>query len=92
MTTLSEFVHWTRQHIKGDEKGEAQVFLDRFFRAFDWEGAKEAGAEYEERIRKATVRTAYGMKKTDDVLEFLLALNRACAAREANDGAITPPG
>ncbi len=55
MTTIPEFVHWTRQHIKGDEKGEAQIFLDRFFRAFAWEGTKEAGAEYEERIRKKEV-------------------------------------
>lgn len=52
MTSIPEFVHWTRHHIKGDEKGEAQIFLDRFFRAFAWEGTKEAGAEYEERIRK----------------------------------------
>lgn len=52
MTSIPEFVQWTRQHIKGDEKGEAQIFLDRFFRAFAWEGTKEAGAEYEERIRK----------------------------------------
>jgi hypothetical protein len=75
MTTLHDFVAWTHQHIKGDEKGEAQVFLDRFFRPFGWEGGKEAG-----------------MKPAEDVLEFLLTLNRECAAREARGEVITPPG
>ncbi|HLX60899.1 MAG TPA: hypothetical protein VKX17_06415 [Planctomycetota bacterium] len=31
---LHEFVDWTRQHITGDEKGQAQIFLDRLFQAF----------------------------------------------------------
>src|SRR5215210_8134319 len=30
--------------LKGDEKGEAQVFCDRLFQAFGHEGYKEAGA------------------------------------------------
>ena len=49
---LAAFSLWVRDHIKGDEKGEAQVFLDRFFRAFGHDGAREAGAIYEERIKK----------------------------------------
>jgi 16S rRNA C1402 N4-methylase RsmH len=28
---LANFVSWVGANIKGDEKGEAQVFLDRFF-------------------------------------------------------------
>ena len=48
---LSEFVAWWRGNIKGDEKGEAQIFLDRFMRAFGHAGALEAG-EYETRVRK----------------------------------------
>ncbi len=40
-------------NIKGDEKGEAQVFLDRFFQAFGHAGLKEAGATLEDRIKKA---------------------------------------
>ena len=51
-TNLSKFVAWTAQHIRGDEKGEAQIFLDRLFRAFGHEGVKEAGASLEFRIKK----------------------------------------
>lgn len=51
---LHTFITYCQQHIKGDEKGEAQVFLDRFFRAFGHEGALEAGASYEERVKKGS--------------------------------------
>jgi hypothetical protein len=51
---LQKFVQFRQQHLKGDEKGEAQVFLDRFFRAFGHEGAIEAGATYEERVKKGS--------------------------------------
>ncbi|WP_254568772.1 DNA methyltransferase [Oscillatoria sp. HE19RPO] len=51
---LQTFITYCQQHIKGDEKGEAQVFLDRFFRAFGHEGALEAGASYEERVKKGS--------------------------------------
>jgi len=37
--------------LKGDEKGEAQVFCDRLFRAFGHDGYKEAGAELEFRVK-----------------------------------------
>lgn len=47
---LSDFVSYCQKHIKGDEKGEAQIFLDRFFTALGWpEGLKGAGAECEYR-------------------------------------------
>ncbi|MBB5235860.1 class I SAM-dependent DNA methyltransferase [Deinococcus budaensis] len=38
--------------LKGDEKGESQVFLDRLFQAFGHAGYKEAGAELEYRVAK----------------------------------------
>jgi SAM-dependent methyltransferase len=38
------------------------------------------------------VRAAYGMPKDADILQFLLDLNRACAAKEAAGEPITPPG
>lgn len=56
---LQAFIEWAQQHIKGDEKGEAQVFLDRLFQAFGWAGLKEAGAECEERIKKTNGGTAF---------------------------------
>ena len=49
---LADFVSWVGTNIKGDEKGEAQIFLDRFFQAFGHSGLKEAGATLEQRIKK----------------------------------------
>ena len=53
-TKLSEFAAWCAKHIAGDEKGEAQLFLDHLFRAFGHAGLKEAGATLEFRVAKAT--------------------------------------
>ena len=47
---LAEFVSWFGANIKGDEKVEAQVFLDRLFRGFGHEGVPEAGATQEMQI------------------------------------------
>ena len=49
---LADFVDWAHQHITGDEKGEAQIFLDRLFQAFAQPGVKEVGAVYEKRIKR----------------------------------------
>ena len=48
---LRSFVAYA-QGLEGDEKGEAQVFCDRLFRAFGNEGYKEAGATLEYRVRR----------------------------------------
>ena len=40
---LQGLVDYRAQHLSGDEKGEAQVFLERLFRAFGHEGYAEAG-------------------------------------------------
>ena len=50
--SLKSFQTYVRDHIRGDEKGEAQVFLDRMFIGFGHKGHKEAGATLEERIKK----------------------------------------
>ena len=52
--SLQKFVQYCQQHLKGDEKGESQTFLDRFFQAFGHEGAIEAGATLEERVKKGS--------------------------------------
>lgn len=49
---LSAFVAWRNEKLRGDEKGEAQSFLDRLFRALGHEGVQDAGAEFESRLRK----------------------------------------
>lgn len=66
MTTAAEktakltlFTQWAAKHIKGDEKGEAQVFLDRLFQGFGWPGLKEAGAECELRIKNTNGGTSF---------------------------------
>ena len=49
-TSFVDFVAWWRQYCKGDEKGEAQVFLDRLFKALGYDGALEAGGSFETRV------------------------------------------
>jgi hypothetical protein len=56
---IEEFLKYV-QLLKGDEKGEAQVFCDRLFQAFGHKGYKEAQAELEYRIKKeATGGTSF---------------------------------
>lgn len=50
---LTEFVAWVDKNIVGDEKGEAQIYLDHLFRAFGHAGVREAGGQFEVRIRKS---------------------------------------
>src|ERR1035441_4003932 len=50
---LAEFVGWAQQHITGDEKGQAQIFLDRLFQAFGHPGVLDVGGQTEFRIRKS---------------------------------------
>lgn len=47
---IADFVEYIAM-LKGDEKGEAQVFCDRLFQAFGWSSAMSAGAVLEQRIK-----------------------------------------
>jgi hypothetical protein len=47
---IKTFVAYTKL-LKGDEKGEAQVFCDRLFQGFGHGGYKEAGATLEYRVK-----------------------------------------
>jgi len=49
---LADFVSWVGTNIQGDEKGEAQIYLDRFFQALGHAGLKEAGASLEMRVKR----------------------------------------
>ena len=49
---LSEFTAWCGKNITGDEKGQAQIFLDRLFQAFDQAGCLDVGGATKFRIRK----------------------------------------
>jgi hypothetical protein len=56
---LTEFIDWVGEHITGDEKGEAQIFLDRLFKGFGHAGWKEAGAICEKRIKNDSGGTSF---------------------------------
>ena len=56
---LAAFTQWVHDHLSGDEKGEAQLFLDRLFQAFGWEGLREAGAVLELRVTKDSGGTSF---------------------------------
>jgi hypothetical protein len=49
---IVEFTAWCQNHITGDEKGQAQIFLDRLFQAFGQPGCLDVGGVPEFRIRK----------------------------------------
>ena len=48
---LSAFVAYVKNNMKGYEKGEAQLFLERLFQSFGNEGILEAGASLEARVK-----------------------------------------
>ncbi len=50
---LSEFIAWCQSHITGDENGQAQIFLNRLFQAFEQQGCLDVGGLTEFRIRSA---------------------------------------
>jgi SAM-dependent methyltransferase len=56
LVRLNKFVDYSKQFIRGDEKSEAQPFLNEFFRAFGYEGARQAGAEFEYRVDKGSLK------------------------------------
>lgn len=58
--SLQKFIDFCKEHITGQERKEAQTFLDRFFKAFGYEGALEAGAEYEKAIKKGSKKGKTG--------------------------------
>jgi hypothetical protein len=51
-TKLAEFVAGCQKNITGDEKGQAQIFLDRLFQAFGQLDSLDVGGKPEFRIRK----------------------------------------
>jgi type II restriction/modification system DNA methylase subunit YeeA len=55
---IQDFVNYCKSNIIGDEKGEAQTFLDKLFVAYGWaDGHKQAGAILEFRIKDTKKRT-----------------------------------
>jgi hypothetical protein len=50
---LGSFVEWYQRCITGDEKGQAQIFLDRLFQGFGLKGSLDVGGSPEFRVLKA---------------------------------------
>jgi hypothetical protein len=51
--------------LEGDEKSEAQIFLDHLFRALGHAGAKQAGATFEYRVAKKPGTSQLSLFKDD---------------------------
>ena len=72
---LKDFVaYWER--LSGDEKGEAQVFCDRLFKAFGHAGYKEAGATLETRVHRKGEGVRTGFADLVWKPRFLLEMKR----------------
>jgi hypothetical protein len=54
--TLQAFAQWASQHCTGSERANAQPFLNEFFKAFGYDGALEAGARFEDPLKKGSVK------------------------------------
>jgi hypothetical protein len=50
---LGSFVEWYQRCITGDEKGQAQIFLDRLFQGFGLNGSLDVGGSPEFRVLKS---------------------------------------
>lgn len=50
---IEEFVSYVKDNLTGDEKGQAQLFCDRLFRAFGHRGIMEADGNLEVRVKEA---------------------------------------
>lgn len=65
-TLLPPFLDFVKT-LQGDEKSEAQTFLDRFFRALGHSGAQEAGATFEYRVTKKPGSSQLSLFSGDDL-------------------------
>lgn len=94
---LHTFVSFVTEHLKGDEKGEAHLFLDKFFRggitklynAYFHEPASQLYKLHKQ--LDALVLDAYGFSPDDDLLEKLLALNLELADKEKRGEPVIGP-
>ena len=64
-SSLAQFTVFTRT-LEGDEKSEAQGFLERFFRALGHAGVIEAGATFEFRVAKKPGTAQLELLKGED--------------------------
>jgi len=76
--TLAGFVAWADKNITGDEKGEARIFRDRLFQAFDQQGSFDAGGKAEFRVRKSVSAGLFTGYFFANYCGRILVLSTAC--------------
>ena len=57
---LQIFSKWAKEYCNGTERANAQIFLNKFFQAFGYDGVLEAGAKFEDPLRKASQKGKTG--------------------------------
>lgn len=55
---MESFIQWA-SNLKGDERGEAQLFLEHLFQAFGHANLQEAGATLEYRVKSVKIGTRF---------------------------------
>jgi tetratricopeptide (TPR) repeat protein len=56
---IKNFVNYVRHTLKGDEKGEDQLFYEALFKAFGHKGCREAGAQTQFRVKSPGQHTKF---------------------------------
>lgn len=84
ISDFKSFIEYCNLYIKGDEKGEAHIFLNHFFMALGFHnGLKDAGAQCEFRIRDEKKNSVkFAEPQTPDNKSVI---NVAKAARELRE-------
>lgn len=78
------------RELRSAQRRKHGLSLRELYRSIEKPGTHPLGIAHAE--LDAAVRTAYGMKAREDVLQFLLELNRECADIEAKGASIRGPG
>ena len=66
---IEEFVSYVKANLTGDEKGQAQLFCDRLFRAYGHKGIFEADGGLEVRVKEAD-------SKATKYIDWLIEMKR----------------
>lgn len=86
---LRAFVLYREEYLKGNEKGEAAIFLENLSRAFGHERVRQAGATLEQRIsRRDNGGTAYADLEWKP--RVLIEMKKAGRARRSSPADTSP--
>ena len=60
INSLQDFVAYTHTYIKGNERSDSHSFLNAFFQAFGYDDAIQAGATFEQSVKKGSAKGNQG--------------------------------